>query len=278
MTQTPMSPLLQLDAVSIGRAESPLITGLDLTIEAGQVWAVLGENGVGKSTLLAAMANYLPVDSGDIRLFGRSLSTMAPENRARLQAWLPQHEPDTLAVTVLERVLLGRHPFVDSFFRDTQSDLEAAELALADVGLAGYEHRMVRELSGGERRRVSLASCLAQQVSLQLLDEPLSALDLRHQQMVIERLNALAAEGAAVIWITHDPNQALLGSTHVLLLMGGGRYLAGPIDSVLTAAHLTAAYRCEVRELQTETSRFFYIPPRPLQVRPSVFQAPDDDN
>jgi iron complex transport system ATP-binding protein len=266
--------MMSLNNVSLGRSDARLIESLSIDLEKGQVWSVLGENGVGKSTLLAAMANYLPVDEGKISLLGRPLRKLSPDNRARLIAWLPQQEPDTLSVTVLERVLLGRHPFVDSFFRDEQADLDAAELALADVGLAGYEHRIVRQLSGGERRRVALASCLAQQAPVLLLDEPLSALDLRHQQMVIARMNALAGEGAAVAWITHDPNQALMGASHVLLLLGEGRYMAGLVSDVLTAENLSCAYHCDVREMHTESSRFFYIPPLSVQSGRQPPQSP----
>jgi iron complex transport system ATP-binding protein len=132
---------------------------------------------------------------------------------------------------------------------------------LADVGLAGYENRIVRQLSGGEKRRVGLASCLAQQASLYLLDEPLSALDLRHQRVIINRMNILAQKGAGVVWITHDPNQAMMCSTHVLLMVGDGICISGPVAEVLHASNLSKAYRCEVREISLDGTRFFFIPP-----------------
>lgn len=254
-------PLLELKGACLTRGLNPLVQNLNLQVGRGQVWAVLGENGAGKSSLLAAMVDYLPLSAGQLLLLGKPMHQFSTLARARLLSWLPQYEPDTLSVTVLERVMLARHPFVDSFFRDDQSDTDAAELALADVGLAGYENRFVRQLSGGERRRVSLAACLAQSTPLLLLDEPLSALDLRHQQLLVSRFQQLAQDGAAVVWITHDPNQALIGATHVLLLMGNGDYVAGPRENVLTAALLSQAYRTDVRELDADGTRFFYIPP-----------------
>ncbi len=253
--------LLELRGATLSRGAAHLVENLNLQIRRGQVWTVLGENGAGKSSLLAAMVDYLPLSAGDVLLLGKPLRQFSSMARARLLSWLPQHEPDTLSVTVLERVMLARHPFVDSFFRDEQNDVDAAEFALADVGLAGYENRFVRQLSGGERRRVSLAACLAQTTPLLLLDEPLSALDLRHQQLLVSRFRQLAEQGAAVVWITHDPNQALIGSTHVLLLMGEGRYVAGSVEEVLNARLLSEAYRTEVRELDADGTRFFYIPP-----------------
>lgn len=273
---TGATPLMALHDVTISRGVGALVRQLSLQILPGQVWAVLGENGVGKSSLLAAMVDYLPVDAGYVELAGKPIRQRAPQTRARLLSWLPQYEPDTLSVTVLERVLLARHPFVDSFFRDARSDVEAAELALADVGLAGYENRLVRHLSGGERRRVGLAACLAQHTPLLLLDEPLSALDLRHQQQIIQRLQSVARSGAAVVWITHDPNQALMGSTHVLLLLGDGASVAGPVEAVLHADQLSRAYRTDVREIAHEGSRFFYVPPA-LQARSSRFLTPEAD-
>ncbi|MCE2679092.1 MAG: ABC transporter ATP-binding protein [Burkholderiales bacterium] len=253
--------LIALKDVCLFRGAHTLFNGLNLEVRAGEIWSVLGENGVGKSSLLAVMSNYLPPDAGQVDLAGKSLLRISAQSRARTLAWLPQHETESLSVTVVERVLLGRHPYASSLFRDESNDIHLAEDALADVGLAGYENRIVRQLSGGEKRRVGLAACLAQQASLYLLDEPLSALDLRHQRVVLNRMNLLAQKGAGVVWITHDPNQALMCSTHVLLMLGDGVCIAGPVGEVLHASNLSQAYRCEVREISLDGTRFFFIPP-----------------
>ncbi len=266
--------LLSCHQVGLLRGDTLLFQGLDLQVQRGQIWAVLGENGVGKTSFLAAMAHYLPLDFGRVELFGQPIASYSALDRARILSWLPQQEPDVLSVTVLERVMLGRHPFVSRLFIDGVQDLRIAEDALADVGLAGYEHRLVRQLSGGERRRVSLAACLAQQAQLLLLDEPLAALDLRHQHMVLRRLNGLAQSGCAVVWITHDPNQALLVATHALLFMGDGQPpMAGLLRDVLTAQHLSRAYHCDVRCVAHDGVELFFVPPAFLNADRAIKMA-----
>ncbi|TAK91843.1 MAG: ABC transporter ATP-binding protein [Burkholderiaceae bacterium] len=234
-------------AVQIGGKQ--VCNRLNLQIQTGEIWALLGENGVGKSTLMATLAGARLPQQGALHLQGQRLADYAPRLRAQRLGWLAQRDDDPFPATVLETVLAGRHPHLDRLTWESEEDAAIARAELARVDLAGFATRDVTTLSGGERRRVSLATLLAQQTLLLLLDEPLSQLDLRHQLVVLRLLRQLAQIGCSIVFISHDPNHALQIATHALLLFGKGRTVSGPIHEVVTPQSIAELYRCAVREV-----------------------------
>src|SRR5262249_14821918 len=157
------------------------------------------------TTLLRTLAGLRAPLKGEIAYDGRRLSTLKPRERARRRGFLPQDSVDFFPATVLETVLVGRHPHLSRWQWESSADIECAQNALRDVGLAGFESRDVASLSGGERRRVALAALIAQDPDLLLLDEPSSHLDLAHQIATLDVLLRLARErGKAVTMALHD--------------------------------------------------------------------------
>jgi iron complex transport system ATP-binding protein len=185
---------------------------LDLAVEAGSRWAILGVNGVGKSTLLTTLAGLRRPDSGGILIDDVSLDRLPPRGRARRLGLMPQEDsfhisdPET---TALEVALLGRLPHLDWWRGTSARDLELAHTALAAVGLGAIAARRTSMLSGGERRRLALAALLAQEVPLCLLDEPSSHLDV-HQQMALMEL-LIGWDGRTLVMTLHDVNLAKIG-------------------------------------------------------------------
>jgi iron complex transport system ATP-binding protein len=219
-----------------------LCTGLDLDVAAGECWAIVGPNGAGKTTLLAALAGLRSPAAGTIAYDGMPLAALTPRERARRRGWLPQDSVDYFPATVLETVLVGRHPHLARWQWETAADVERGRGALAAVGLAGFDARQVASLSGGERRRVALAALLAQDPDLILLDEPSSHLDLAHQIAVLDALVRLARErGKAIVMVLHDLHLALRYADHAIAL-GGGRATAGPAGAILDAQALSALF------------------------------------
>ena len=182
------TPRLSCRGLALAVPGRTLCAGLDLDVHAGECWAIVGPNGAGKTTLLAALAGLRPPAAGEIAYDGTPLPALAPRERARRRGWLPQDSVDFFPATVLETVLVGRHPHLARWQWETADDVGRAQRALADVGLAGFDARQVGSLSGGERRRVALAALLAQDPDLILLDEPSSHLDLVHQIAALEVL------------------------------------------------------------------------------------------
>jgi len=234
-----------------------LVEKMTLRIEPGQSWLVLGENGSGKSTLLATLAGWRKPASGAIALSGKPLHDWRARERAVKMAWLPQGDETPFPISVLAKTLTGREPHLSRWEWESPDDIALAQAQLARLDLAGSAHRDLITLSGGERRRASLAMTLTQDAELLLLDEPLSQLDLRHQQQALQVLREESERGKTLFVVSHDPNHARRFASHALLLFGEGRWLAGPIGDVLTAEYLSALYRHPVRSIEDEGGSWF---------------------
>ena len=211
-----------------------LVDDLNFSVADGECWSIIGRNGAGKSTLLRTLAGLRPADSGSVSIQGRALKDFPLPELARQRAFLAQSRSDAFAYSVIETVLSARHPYHGKQYWEDSDDHAIALLALEEMEVAALADRDVRTLSGGERQRVAIAAMLAQDTPLLLLDEPANALDLAHQVSIMALLARLCRErNKAVIMIGHDLTLAHRVSTHALLLMGDGRWLAGTTDAMM---------------------------------------------
>ena len=231
---------------------------LDLELGEGDVLGILGANGVGKTTLLHTLAGLRSAASGEVLLNGQPASHMPARARARILGIAFQDHEDPLHASVMQTVLAARHPFLRPFRGETEQDQSIARFALERMGMLDKSRLPVSILSGGERKRVALASLLAQQPVICLLDEPNAHLDLHHQisslESIIEHVESL--RGMAVI-VLHDVNLALRFCNRTLLLFGDGHSLHGAAGNVLNAENLTRLYRHPMRELADDSRRCF---------------------
>ena len=252
-----MTPLLAAYGLGVTIAGNQICSGFDLAVLPGQCWAILGRNGAGKTTLLHTLAGLRNPAAGTIELRGKPLATLARRDVARLRGLLLQNDSDAFPATVLESVLVGRHPHLSRWQWESADDLRIAREALAAADMAGTEARDVSTLSGGERRRVALAALLAQQPQLFLLDEPSSHLDLSHQLALLERLAAAVRSGdKALIMVVHDVNLAVRYCDHALLL-ADGEASAGRAEELLTAKRLSAVYGVSLRQVAGPRGNLF---------------------
>ncbi|ERE20027.1 ABC transporter ATP-binding protein [Pseudogulbenkiania ferrooxidans] len=227
-----------------GRA---LLRDIRLDLPAGQVSALLGPNGAGKTTLLRLLAGLAVPSHGAVRLAGQCVCRMDALQRARRIAWVPQHLPADIPLTVAEFAALGRMPYLGAFTRPSPQDRAAVAEALAIVEMGGYESKRLDMLSGGERQRVAIARALAQQAPVILLDEPTNHLDLRHQHKLQLLLRELAARGKTVVQVLHDLQLAAEYADRAALLEGGRLVAEGSPRAVLTPERLLEVYRWPVR-------------------------------
>ncbi len=239
-----MSAVLQSEALHVTIAGHRVCRELDLRVQPGEVWAVLGPNGAGKTTLLHTLAGLRAPAQGTVRVDGMPLPQWPRRALARRLGLVLQDNIDPFPSTVLETALIGRHPHVEGWWRwEDDTDRAQARDALAAVGLAGTGARMVTTLSGGERRRLAIATLLAQAPAVALLDEPVNHLDLRHQLRVMELLAERAAEaGWAIVMCLHEINLAVRFCDHVLLVYGDGSTAQGPTAGVLDEHELERLY------------------------------------
>ena len=212
----------------------------DVTLEvtAGQILAILGPNGRGKTTLIKALVGALPLCAGN------------REGRGAV-AYVPQGAGIGFDYQVREVVVMGRARHLGLFQSPRMADYEAAEAALAHVGMADLHDRRVTTLSGGERQLVMIARALAGECDLLILDEPASALDLKNQHKLFGILRTLAHDnGLGIAFSTHVPGHAFEAADRALLLYGQDRRVLGPVAEVLTEDALSALYDTPVRVLE----------------------------
>jgi len=253
-------PLLEVQDLSLQVGGRSLLRGLSFRLKAGEVWCLLGPNGSGKSTFLHTAVGLREPQGGALRLAGRALADWPAADAARLRGFLPQSFHDAFSASVLETVMLGRHPYLSRWQWEGEAERELALAALRAVDLAGFERRDVLTLSGGERQRVALAALFAQDAPLLLLDEPVSHLDLHHQVLVLEHLVELArARAKGVLFTVHDLDLAARFASHALLLTPQATVLHGPINAVLTEAALQAAFAHRVTRVEV-AGRTLFVP------------------
>jgi len=232
---------------SFGYTGRPVLHDLCLEVQNGEIMAVVGPNGVGKSTLIKAASGILPLTNGDIQLEGTSISSMSLQERARKVGVVPQalHLPGTF--TALDVVLMGRTAYLSWFEHERQEDINRAREAMERTGTLEYVERYVGELSGGEQQRVLIARALAQDPDIMLLDEPTAHLDLHHQDRILKLVRKLAAEqGLAVLMALHDLNLVARFADRVALLSNAALHSVGEPREVLSADLLAEVYAVNI--------------------------------
>jgi iron complex transport system ATP-binding protein len=243
--------------VDVAVAGRTLVRALALSARSGEFIAVLGRNGVGKTLTLHTLAGLRAPAAGAVRLDGRDLSAWPGRERARRVGLLPQLTEDPFPSTVFETALIGRHPHLPFWQWEDARDLECARQALASVGLAAIAERPVESLSGGERRRLDIATLLAQDAAVCLLDEPTNHLDPRHRSEMLALFRARADAGGLVIAALHDATLAARTADKALLLFGDGHWRFGAAAEILTGANLSELYEVPVGELDWRGQRVF---------------------
>ncbi|HEX5340544.1 MAG TPA: ABC transporter ATP-binding protein [Gammaproteobacteria bacterium] len=235
--------LLATRGLNVSIAGKQVCRGLDLELHGGTCLGVLGANGIGKTTLLHTLAGLRVPDAGEIRLAGEPLAALPRRRIARRLGLLVQQQEDSLPASVLETALIGRHPHIGFWRWESHADVSIARRALRLTGLDGLEQRTQTHLSGGERRRLAIATILAQDPAVFLLDEPTHQLDLHHQMNLLGLFAQLAhREQRLVVVSLHDVNLAARFCSHVLLMFGNGEALAGPAHALLNAPNLSRLY------------------------------------
>ena len=224
----------------------PGVQHVSMAVERGAVVGLLGPNGSGKTTLLRVLAGMLAPTEGRVTLDGAGIGSLARRALARRIAVVPQETHLAFDYTVGEVALMGRYPHLGPFELEGPRDLSIARDALAATGTVHLEQRSFATLSGGEKQRVVIASALAQQADILLLDEPTASLDLGYQleiSALVARLNR--ERGLTVVVATHDLNFAAGLCRSLVLLKSGSVLAAGPTEETLNAESIRALYDVE---------------------------------
>ncbi len=238
---------LQAQALSVDLGPRRVLSGIDLALQPGRLTVIIGPNGAGKTTLIRSLAGLLTPSKGHLTLDGQPLAKMGGGERARAIAYLPQGGGIAWPLPVSDVVALGRLPHGEKPDSLSSQGRDAVAAAIRAVGLQGFETRPATKLSGGERARVLLARALATQAPVLLVDEPVAALDPRHQLIVLEVLKAQARAGATVAAIMHDLMLAARFADDIILLEQGRIAAFGRPEAVLTQERLAASFGIQAR-------------------------------
>lgn len=222
---------------------SPLLHGLSLEAMHGELLGLIGPNGAGKSTLLRLLAGLAAPHSGAIMLEGRPITAWSRQERARRLGYLPQFVPVATGMCVADAVAMGRYPHQRGLGLASAEDDAAVQRAMNQLGIGAFASRLMETLSGGERQRVLLASMLAQETPILLLDEPAAALDPHHQSDIFHLLQRLARScGVLVVVVIHDLNLGALFCDRLALLDDGAIQAIGSPRDVLREEILERPY------------------------------------
>jgi iron complex transport system ATP-binding protein len=247
---------LEARGLSARAGSTLIIDGVDCTIPAGSVTALVGPNGAGKSTLLRALAAVERPHTGTVRFAGTDLLTMRRRARARLLTFVEQDAATELPLTVHEVVALGRVPH-ESLLGGTAGEAASETIiarALETVGMGAFAARTVTSLSGGERQRVLLAKALAQEPQIVLLDEPTNHLDIGAQLETLQLLRGVASHGATVLAALHDLNLAATWCDRVIVVSAGRVVAAGEAAATLNAQLIEEVYGVAATVLSNPTT------------------------
>jgi iron complex transport system ATP-binding protein len=251
--------ILEARDLTIGYGRKVVGRGVNVAVQRGEVLALLGPNGGGKTTLLKTLLGLIPPLSGTVTLAGAPMQQMSVRDRSRAMAYVPQVHTGTFAFSVEDMVLMGRSAHASIFSQPSAHDRRVAAEALARLGISHLGDRPYTMISGGERQLVLIARALAQQPQMVVLDEPTASLDFGNQGKTLREIRRLAAAGLAVVFATHDPNHSLRYADRAMLIRDGQCVGFGSAFDVVTRENLRMLYNSDILQIGHSTE-VAYLP------------------
>lgn len=266
------SSVLTASGISLTIGQATLLNHVDLTVNSGEMVAIVGPNGAGKSTLLRLLSADLRASRGAITLKDRDLHAWSPAELAMRRAMLSQHVSVSFPFTVEEVVQMGRGNLP---LASAQSLVDAA---IDEVGLGDFRHRELPTLSGGEQQRAHFARILVQLAcgeaahgpGILLLDEPTSSLDLRHQIELVEISRQRARNGTAVIAVLHDLNLAVRFADRIIVMRNGAVAAEGTPSETITSDVIRRVFDIDVAVARTDDGAPYLLPQMMQQIATST--------
>ena len=254
--------MLDVRNLAFGIGARRIGAGVSFMLAPGETLAVLGGNGAGKTTLFRTLLGLLPVQGGTLAIDGEQVAKLAPAQRARKLAYVPQQHASAFGFSVLEAVLMGRAARIGAFARPGRGDYDVAYDALDTLGIGTLATRSISEVSGGERQLVMIARALAQAAPLLVLDEPTTSLDFGNRLRVLAEVDRLRARGMTILFSTHEPDQALAHADRALLLCEGRMLALDSAERALTPENIERLYDTKVQLVKIDARSYACVPRR----------------
>jgi iron complex transport system ATP-binding protein len=255
---------LEARGLEIGYGRTVVGRDIDLAVEPGRIFCLLGPNGCGKTTLFRTLLGLIPRLDGEVTLGGEAISRLSRAEMARRISYVPQAHAPPFPYEAIEIVMMGRTARLGRFAQPGASDRAAAYTEMERLGIAELAQRDYSRLSGGQRQLVLIARALAQRAPLIVMDEPTASLDFGNQSLVLGEIEKLARaaslDGQGVILSTHNPDHAFALGADVVLMHDGGIYRRGRPEEALTAESLSEVYGVPVLVERTPSGRHVCLP------------------
>jgi iron complex transport system ATP-binding protein len=251
--------ILELSSLNVSVGSRDLIQDLNLEVNANECWGVLGVNGTGKTSLLYTIMGLRKKQSGSICVCGKDIGDYSPKSLAKVMGILFQDSHDAFPVTVMEIVMAGRYPHLKPWSMYSQEDIQVVEDILKLVEMEDMSYRYVNTLSGGERRRVAIASIIVQSPQIWLLDEPTNHLDMHYQILMLKLLKQWANKSnGSIIMVLHDVNLLTRFCTHAILIIDSKNILVGKVEDIIKRENIEVLYDHPVRQYTDNIDTLYY--------------------
>ena len=239
--------MLKIESLTVAYGSKTILHDISFAVQPGEILALIGPNGTGKSTLIRAISGVISIKSGDVFSNGENLADLTIRQRAKTLSVVPQARQLGGAFSVEQAVMMGRTPYLSWLGQESEADKAAVKLALEQTSLEAFADRSIAQLSGGEQQRVLLARALAQSTPTLLLDEPTNHLDLQHQTNLLSIVKRLAKEESLTVLVAmHDLNLVSFFADKVALLANGNLECLGTPEEVIRAENISAVYQTPV--------------------------------
>ena len=246
--------MLSVRNLSFAYKVHPVLEQISFQAEEGSLMAVLGANGAGKSTLFKCILGLLKTEKGTVFLNGRDVKEMSRKEIAKTAAYIPQAESPVFNYNVFDSVLMGTTGSLSPLRSPGKEQIQAAEEAIAFMGIEELKERGINEISGGERQLVLLARAMAQKAKILIMDEPTANLDYGNQQHVMSHVRMMAETGYTVLLSTHNPEHALQYATDVLAIKDRKVAAVGKADELLDEELIERLYGLKVKITEAEVN------------------------
>jgi len=254
---------LTINNLSFSYSSSPVLKGVDLALDLGEVLGIVGPNGSGKSTLLKCINRILKTKGNTVFVDGKDINKLNLKELSKIMGYVPQSSVSVFPFTVFDIVMMGRTPYIH--WSPSEQDYEIVAETLNFLGLSDLAMRHFNELSGGEQQKVIIARALAQQPKILLLDEPTSNLDIKHQLEILCILKDLAqSKHCSIIVAMHDLNMASRFSDKMLMLKKGCIFAVGTPEKVLTEENIEAVYGIKAKVTKSIMGKPQVVPLEPI--------------
>lgn len=252
--------MLEVKSLTVSVADQQVCNNLNFTAHPGEFWAVLGRNGSGKTTLLHTLAGLRKANAGQVLVDNKPLSAWPRRALAQQLGILLQDSEDVFPSPLLESALAGRHAHLNRWQEESAEDLNITRQALKEMELNGRENLSTHVLSGGERRRLALATLFTQSPNIMLLDEPINHLDVHHQVRALESVARRVHDGTHIaLAVLHDLNLAARFCNRIMMLHDDGNILTGPTEALLTSEQLSQLYRHPIHAVKTAHGAYYVM-------------------